>query len=733
VDRSADNAAPFQSMETVRRERHRLALPFGYRLGSYEFREQLGFGSFGITYLAYDHMLSRRVAIKELLPTMFATRCDTTQVEPHSFDDEEQWQWAQERFVAEAQAVAVCMHPHILHVFEAFRANGTAYMVTRYEEGSTLGKWLRQLGRPPSESELRGILDPLLSALETVHAHHFLHRDIKPDNIYMAAGDRPILIDFGSARQDVTTRSMPMTAIVTEGYAPFEQYSENGRQGPWTDFYALGAVLYSAIVGKKPPSAAERAAADEDPCICLETAYADQYSQNLLASIDAAMRLSARARPQTTQEWRGILTGSIPLRPEETRTPTAFPLPPPRPGAPVDPSHYTYQPGVPSGGAPNLTGPANGAAAVQASPPSSKGRRAGIVVAVLLTVGALAATAPRWLGPSASTRATPAPTQADNPSTNQTSQTDAAAADRAAAEKAAAQAAADKHTAQDALRQLETEREQAAARKAAQEEQDRLRAQQEQEERQQREELERQQQRAAAIAAQKVADRSLGIYWDEMPDDAMEALRERVRAGDSIKCLAVQPGGGYVVIGASKYAYGSISEMLIGALKDKSKDGLRRVVFTAADSWAIVSGSNAYRTYGVPDDLASALKEINKKGEKINALSAIPGGGWYFVRGTNGNYYQGVPGDMVKFAAKVKAQGNTVDETAISSGGGWVIVYSGYGYSAHAPQAMLDALSELNSHKRHIATVSFTPDGGWVVVAARAAAPRAATSHHRRK
>jgi serine/threonine protein kinase len=354
-------------MEAAKRERHRLALPLGYHLGSYEFREQLGVGSFGITYLADDHALRRKVAIKELLPTMIATRCETVRVEPHTSDEEEQWQWAQERFMGEAQTLAKCEHANILHVFEAFRANGTAYMVTQFEEGCTLTRWLRNLGRPPTENELRAILEPLLSALDTVHAHQFLHRDIKPDNIYMTGGNRPVLIDFGSARQDVTQRSVPMTAIVTEGYAPFEQYSETGRQGPWTDLYALAAVMYCAIVGRKPPSAAERAAADEeDPCICLAAGYGSQYSLGLLQGIDAGLRLNARARLQSTTEWRSILSGSIPVRPEETRTPTGFPgtpATPPQPGtrttpeqpgtqtAPQQPGtqqHWSYAPKIPA-------------------------------------------------------------------------------------------------------------------------------------------------------------------------------------------------------------------------------------------------------------------------------------------------------------------------------------------------------------------------------------------------
>src|ERR1700722_7203811 len=99
---------------------------------------------------------------------------------------------------------------------------------------------------------------PLLSGLERVPDAGFLHRDIKPDNIYLTTNGRPVLLDFGSARQAVSNRSMAMTSIVTSGYAPFEQYYEDGNQGPWSDIYALGAVMYRAIVGKKPPESTRR-------------------------------------------------------------------------------------------------------------------------------------------------------------------------------------------------------------------------------------------------------------------------------------------------------------------------------------------------------------------------------------------------------------------------------------------------------------------------------------------
>ena len=284
---------------------HRLALPAGYALGKYHFIEVLGSGGFGITYLAEDRSLNRRVAIKELLPNDIATRIDGTTVAAKTKGDEESLEWARERFVNEGRALAACEHPNVVHVYEIIESNGTAYMVTKYEEGCSLEKWLRDLGRAPDETELRGILMPLLSGLEKVHTAGFLHRDIKPENIYITTGGRPLLLDFGSARQAVSNRSMAMTSIVTSGYAPFEQYYEDGNQGPWRDIYALGAVVYRAVTGKKPPESTRRL--KDDPCEKLSARFAGQFSPGFLRAIDRALSVNETKRPQSIGEWRGML------------------------------------------------------------------------------------------------------------------------------------------------------------------------------------------------------------------------------------------------------------------------------------------------------------------------------------------------------------------------------------------------------------------------------------------
>jgi serine/threonine protein kinase len=150
-----------------------------------------------------------------------------------------------------------------VRVRQFFSAHGSAYLVMDYYQGLSLAEYLARQpdGRLP-EAKALGLMQPILDGLRAVHAEGFLHRDIKPANIYLArtpsGGARPILLDFGAARQSVGERSRSLSVLVTDGYAPFEQYSRKGRQGPWTDVYAAAAVLYRVLTGETPPPTPER-------------------------------------------------------------------------------------------------------------------------------------------------------------------------------------------------------------------------------------------------------------------------------------------------------------------------------------------------------------------------------------------------------------------------------------------------------------------------------------------
>ncbi|HEY7610129.1 MAG TPA: protein kinase, partial [Alphaproteobacteria bacterium] len=286
--------------------RHGLAR--GYTIEGYRIERVLGAGGFGITYLATEVAISRPVAIKEYLPNGIAARSrNDISVQPLTSADNENYQWGLERFRREAQTLVAFHHPNIVSVFRYFEANGTAYLVMAYEDGESLAAILDKRKTLP-EAELRSWLAPLLSGLAHVHKAGFLHRDIKPGNIYIRRDGSPVLLDFGAARLAVGGRSQSLTSIVSAGYAPFEQYTTRGNQGPWTDIYAMGGVLYRAITGQRPPDAPDRIR--DDPYEPAAKAARGKYGAGLLAAVDAALIVDEETRPQSLEQWLPVFEGA---------------------------------------------------------------------------------------------------------------------------------------------------------------------------------------------------------------------------------------------------------------------------------------------------------------------------------------------------------------------------------------------------------------------------------------
>lgn len=291
------------------------ALEPGRSIYEYRIDRVLGGGGFGITYLAQDVNLQLPVAIKEYFPANVAVRAEDRSVQVRSPESAERFDWGLERFVDEARALASFRHPNIVRVLRYFKENGTAYIVMDYESGDPLKLWAaRQPGL--DQATLLRLVYPLLDGLEAVHKLNFLHRDIKPDNIYIRADGSPVLLDFGAARR--VSSDHDMTNIVSPGFAPFEQYHSKGNQGPWTDLYSLGAVLYWLTTGHKPVDAAARVREDAMPST-VSLASAAAFGLPLLQAIDWALQPHEKDRPQSVAALREALRKSE-FAPTELRT-----------------------------------------------------------------------------------------------------------------------------------------------------------------------------------------------------------------------------------------------------------------------------------------------------------------------------------------------------------------------------------------------------------------------------
>ena len=242
-----------------------LLLPHGTMLANtYRIGRVLGRpGGFGVTYLAWDMHLQQRVAVKEYLPRDKVSRDSATlQVAVHLPEYEANFNFGLDQFLAEARMIAKFDHPNIVRVRNFFRANGTAYLVMDYYEGRSLGDYLTQLDGPVNADAAASLLLPVLDGLQFVHDRGVLHRDVKPHNIDMTGTGRMILLDFGAARQAAGERVESISVVLSEGYAPLEQYQKNSPQGPWTDIYGVGATLYRMLKGTPPPVALDRLGAD---------------------------------------------------------------------------------------------------------------------------------------------------------------------------------------------------------------------------------------------------------------------------------------------------------------------------------------------------------------------------------------------------------------------------------------------------------------------------------------
>lgn len=369
------------------------ALPAGTRMGEFEILSLVGEGGFGIVYLAQDHSLQRKVALKEYMPASLASRGSNATVTVRSERLQETFEIGRRSFVNEARLLAQFDHPSLVKVYRFWEANGTAYMAMPYYDGTTLRDTLQKSQQPPDEAWLKKILDPITEALATIHGHNCFHRDIAPDNIMLLRDGRPVLLDFGAARRVIGDMTQALTVILKPGYAPIEQYAEmpNMRQGAWTDIYALAAVIYYAVSRRLPPPSVSRIM--QDSYVSLAEIARGRYSDAFLRGVDQCLIARPEQRPQTIAEMRELLE----IVPQKTTSTTQILISLPEvdanTAAPAIPPAQVQQPREAAGRAQQIPAARAHSPVPQARPgkPAKAGLLLGGIAAGILCIGAAGA------------------------------------------------------------------------------------------------------------------------------------------------------------------------------------------------------------------------------------------------------------------------------------------------------------------------------------------------------
>ncbi len=225
----------------------------------YEIKSVIGIGGFGITYFAWDTLLEKNIAIKEYYPNGLVNRTVDRKVSVFVDDQVEEFERGKNRFLREARELSRFTDcKNVVSVFDFFEANNTAYMIMEYLQGNTLKGYMDSHGGRVEESMAVNVIFTLMDTLETIHTAGVVHRDIAPDNVFICSDNTIKLLDFGAARQATKAELRSGSVILKAGYAPVEQYSKNGRIGPWTDIYAFGAMIYHMMTGVRPEDSVDR-------------------------------------------------------------------------------------------------------------------------------------------------------------------------------------------------------------------------------------------------------------------------------------------------------------------------------------------------------------------------------------------------------------------------------------------------------------------------------------------
>jgi len=288
------------------------SLPPGTLLGPYRILKTVAHGGFSLIYLATDEDTGDEVVIKEYMPKKVARRDSAGRLIPVEPQFAENIHQGRRLFFQEAKALASLQHPSIVRVLDFFLANETGYLVMPNERGGNLGAYVQERRGGLSTTFILDVFVPILDALSSLHRRSMVHLDVKPGNIYLRHGNRPILLDLGAVHPLARGRARG-GHVITTGYSPIEQYLRNGHIGPWSDVYAVGATIRACMEGRTPNPAPERQM--EDRLIPATVELKTRYPSALLRLVDWAMSMEIGERPQDAGELLAAILGQVANRP----------------------------------------------------------------------------------------------------------------------------------------------------------------------------------------------------------------------------------------------------------------------------------------------------------------------------------------------------------------------------------------------------------------------------------
>ncbi len=276
----------------------RQPLEIGTTVDQYLVESVLGGGGFSVVYRCFDTRINASVVLKEYFPNQLSRRVDKD-VEPIGERKAKAFQIGLSQFFAEALALSQIDHPHVINIIDVFRANNTAYMVSKLQEGKDLRWFIKQSHGDLNQAFLQKVVPPIMSGIHALHRNTLLHLDIKPANIFLRIHGGPLLLDFGASKTMDKEQRFTSFQTLTPGFAPPEQHRQK-QLGAGSDIYALGATIYCCITGRPPPTSLRREEKNRELQL---KGVEKKISHSVIYALKWALELDIAKRPRSIHEF----------------------------------------------------------------------------------------------------------------------------------------------------------------------------------------------------------------------------------------------------------------------------------------------------------------------------------------------------------------------------------------------------------------------------------------------